>query len=79
MIDTILVEHTNTLQGVINNIRQTQQCSNLEDPLQRRQVGSIRTTPSRPLRRPSYAQNIVCRPYQAARRAVQQPVQQACG
>lgn len=79
MIDTILVEHTNTLQGVINNIRQTQQCSKLEDPLQRRQGGRIRTTPSRPLHRPSYTHRTVCQPYQAAPRAVHQPIQQARG
>jgi hypothetical protein len=67
IIDSILEEHANTLQGVINNIKHSQ--PNLaqlrrvsEDLVKRRQVGGVCTNLCHAPCRPPCLQQIVCQP-----------------
>lgn len=81
MIDTILEEHTNTLQDVINNMRQSQSSpaqlqSPTKLPIKRHQAG---TGLHRLANRPSYPHQTVCQPYQAANKTAYVPVQRMYG
>lgn len=88
IIDSILEEHTNTLQGVINNIRRSQtspvQLRRVSgDVVQRRQIGGVCTSPSYTPRRPQFIQPMVQQPYhpcQTIQKHIYQPVyrSQAC-
>jgi hypothetical protein len=65
IIDSILEEHTNTLQGVINNIKHSQpslaQLRRVsEDLVERCQVGGVCTNPCHVPCRPSYPQQGLC-------------------
>lgn len=76
IIDAILEEHTNTLQGVINNIMHSQpsiaQLRRVsEDQVQRCQTGGVCTNSSNTSCQPSCAHQSVCQP-------VWKPAQQVC-
>jgi hypothetical protein len=77
IIDAILEEHTNTLQGVINNIRRSQpSLARLrrvsEDLVQRCQIGGVWSNPRRTPHQPC------CQPCQPICQSVCRPVQQVC-
>ena len=86
IIDAILEEHTNTLQGVINNIRHSQpslaQLRRVsEDLLQRCQTGGVCTNPRHTPFQPSCTQQIACQPCQPCHPVCQpvcKPAQQVC-
>jgi hypothetical protein len=83
IIDAILEEHTNTLQGVINNIRHSQpslaQLRRVSGNLvQRCQSGGVCTNPCQTPCRPSCTNQTACQPCQPVCQPVCKPVQQVC-
>lgn len=80
IIDSILEEHTNTLQGVINKIRHSQpslaQLRRVsEDLVQRCQIGGVCTNPCHTPCRPSCTHHSACQP---VCQQVCKPMQQVC-
>lgn len=83
IIDAILEEHTNTLQGVINNIRHSQpslaQLRKVsEDLVQRCHIGGVCTKPCHTPCQLSCTHQMTCQPYQPVYQSTCKPVQQVC-